>query len=291
MLKLVKTIIFLSNAIIVLALISIHFVIKDRTYDSSILFYVFPLPIIILIILVCSIFLKKKHRTYNLILAGILLVVWFGRSFRISFNQNIEDTDLDIVFWNASRDNGFKEAFIEHETVPDILVLSESKGNNFKALQEEYPNYFFYKSNGELDIFSKTPLKIVNDKKSKYNSNVVHFKTTNLEFYAVDVAGSTDVPRSWELNFVNSIVSNSKKTIILGDFNVPYESLFLKKIKANYQHFFSKKGNGFRETWFWNLPILSLDHIWVSKDLNIINSKKIRTKNSDHVMIKTIVRK
>ena len=209
MLKLVKTIIFLSNAIIVLALISIHFVIKDRTYDSSILFYVFPLPIIILIILVCSIFLKKKHRTYNLILAGILLVVWFGRSFRISFNQNIEDTDLDIVFWNASRDNGFKEAFIEHETVPDILVLSESKGNNFKALQEEYPNYFFYKSNGELDIFSKTPLKIVNDKKSKYNSNVVHFKTTNLEFYAVDVAGSTDVPRSWELNFVKSIVSNS----------------------------------------------------------------------------------
>ena len=72
---------------------------------------------------------------------------------------------------------------------------------------------------------------------------------------------------------------------------MPYESLFLKKIKANYEHFFSKKGNGFRETWFWNLPILSLDHIWVSKDLNIINSKKIRTKNSDHVMIKTIVRK
>lgn len=291
MFKLLKTFYLLINAAVIIALISIHFFIKDRTYDTSLLFYALPLPIIVLIILGFSVFLKRKKRTYNLIIAGVLLVIWLSRSFRLSFTKDIKDTDLEIVFWNASRDNSFEDAFKTVESIPDILVLAEPSKKDIKNFQLKHPNYFFYKSNKELEIFSKTPLHIINEQVSKYSSNVVHFKTAGLEFYAVDVTGSTDVPRSWELEFVNSIIKDHQTTIVLGDFNVPYESIFLKKIKEHYTHFFSKKGNGFRETWFWGLPILSLDHIWVSRDLQIINSKKINSRKSDHSMIKTVVRK
>ena len=291
MFKIIITVYRLINVVIIITLLALHFFIKDRTYDTSIWFYLFPLPIIILIIVLLSIFLGKK-RKYNLILASILLSVWLSRSFRISFPKDIKETDVEVVFWNASRDNDFDIAITENNnSMPDVLVLTETTNVDFQNLQLKHPNIYLYKSKRELEIFSKTPIQIINEETSKYKTTVIHFKTADIEFYAVDVSGSFDVPRAWELKYVNSIIKKKISTIILGDFNVPYESLFLKEIKKNYNHFFSRKGNGFRETWFWNLPILSLDHIWISKDLEVITSKKIDTENSDHSMIKTVIRK
>ncbi|AUS05368.1 hypothetical protein C1A40_07700 [Tamlana carrageenivorans] len=79
--------------------------------------------------------------------------------------------------------------------------------------------------------------------------------------------------------------------MVLGDFNLPYESLYFKEIKRHFNHWFSSKGNGFRETWSWGLPLLSLDHIWVSKDLEILDSKKLNSLESDHEMIKTVIKR
>ena len=88
------------------------------------------------------------------------------------------------------------------------------------------------------------------------------------------------------LQSVLSEIKTHEKNIILGDFNTPFESLFFENFKKNYQHAFAEKGNGFRETWFWNLPLLSLDHIWVSRDLEILKTEKIATWKSDHSMLK-----
>ena len=169
------------------------------------------------------------------------------------------------------------------------MVLVESKPNNIKEFQSKYPEYYFYKSNLGIYIFSKRPVQIENEVTSKYNSTVINFKSYGINFYAVDVTGSTDVPRNWELDFVNELIKENKNTIVLGDFNVPFESKNLNKIKSTFNHAFNEKGNGFRETWFWNLPLLSLDHIWVSKDLKILKTEKINTFKSDHSMIKTII--
>ena len=290
MLRFIKALYLLINVIIIITLITLHFFIKESSYMASLYFYLFPLPIIILIILGLSIFLGKK-RKYNIVLATVLLIVWLGRSFRISFPQDINETDIEVVFWNASRENGFDEAFMEHGSIPDVMALSESIENNLGALQSKYPHFYFYKSNEEIIIFSKKPIIIEKEETSKFGSTMISFTTHNIHFYAVDMTGSADVPRAWEFKFLNPLIKKSKNTVLLGDFNVPYESLFLHDIKHNFHHFFSRKGNGFRETWFYNIPLLSLDHIWVSKDLEIVKSEKINTLKSDHSMIKTIVRK
>lgn len=287
--RLIKILYWIANLLIIGALLSVHFVLKERSYIDALRYYMFPLPIIIGIILCLSVFLKKRR--YHLMLVGVLSVIWLGRSFKIHIPETIDNSDIEIVFWNASRDNGFTEAFNLHKSIPDVMVLVESKPNNIKEFQKKYPEYYFYKSNVGIYIFSKNPIQIENEVTSKYNSNVINFKSYGINFYVVDVTGSTDVPRNWELNFVNDLIKENKNTIVLGDFNVPFESKNLNKIKSTFNHAFNEKGNGFREIWFWNLPLLSLDHIWVSKDLKILKTQKINTFKSDHCMLKTYVRK
>ena len=289
MIKIFKFLYWIINIVIISVLLYIHFVLKESSFSGALYFYMFPLPIIIGIVLFLSVFLNKRR--YNLILAGILFVIWLGRSFKIHFPETVSNTDLEIVFWNASRDNGFQEAINLSKNIPDVLVLVESKPNNFEELQLKYPDYFFYKSENEIFIFSKTPVLIERIETSNYDTTIINFKTNGVNFYAVDVTGSPDVPRTWELDFVNKLIKNNQNTIVLGDFNVPFESKNLKKFKVNFNHAFNKKGNGFRETWFWNLPLLSLDHIWVSKDLKILKTQKINTFKSDHCMLKTYIKR
>lgn len=291
MLKIIRALYLFLNTAIILALLVIHFVCKENSYQSSLLYYTFPLPVIILAVLFLAIFLKRKFKKYNLILAALLILIWLGRSFKIHFSEEIKQTDLEVVFWNAARDNNLQGAFNKNNGIPDVLVLVESGKNNIETLKKEYPNNYFYLSEEELAIFSKTPIKIIKEQTSKFSSNLIYFETNNLNFYAVDIQGSQDVPRSWELGFVNKIVKPKEKTIVLGDFNVPFESKHLDEFKTNFNHAFNEKGNGFRETWFWNIPLLSLDHIWVSKDLEVLKTEKIGTFKSDHCMIKTFVRK
>jgi len=291
MLKIIKTLYLLVNSVIIIALLSIHFVLKESSYQNSLLFYTFPLPVIIVIVLGLTIFLGKTFRKYNLLLAGALLLFWLGRSFKIHIPEEINESDIEVVFWNASHKRNLEDAFDISGNIPDVFVLVEHGKYSVDRLQLKYSDYYFYKSINGISVFSKLPIELIDDISSNYGTNIVKFETYNIKFYAVDVSGSMDVPRAWELGFVNSIIKKQTNTIILGDFNVPFESKFLDSIKNNFNHAFNEKGNGFRETWFWNIPLLSLDHIWVSKDLKVLKTKKIGTFKSDHNMLKTFIKK
>ncbi|WP_299550766.1 endonuclease/exonuclease/phosphatase family protein [Seonamhaeicola sp.] len=291
MFKILRPIFHIINAVAILALIAIHFIIKESTYQTSLYYYTFPLPAIIIIVLVLSIFLSKSFRKYNLFIAGIFLIIWLSRSFKIHFPDAIDETDVEVVFWNATHYREFEDVFEEDGSIPDVVVLVEYHGDYLEEARTNYSKYHFYESSAEeMGIFSKEPIQVIQVMPSKYGSTVINFKTHDLNFYAVDVSASIDVPRSWELEFVDETITQTKNTVVLGDFNVPYESKFLDPIKENFNHAFTEKGNGFRETWFWNIPFLSLDHIWASKDLEILRAKKIGTWKSDHAIVSTIIR-
>lgn len=288
-LMIIRTILQLINVVVIIWLLVLHFIIKEQTYSDSIRYYIFPLPVIIVIVLIASGFLQKWK--YNIILAGLLSIIWLGRSFKFHIPDKIEENDLEVVFWNTSRDNNFEVAVTESGGLPDVMVLVELNETNLLKEREKYPNYYFYKSSKELIIFSKTPLIIESENKSKFGTIVVNFITSGINFYAVDVQGSIDVPRKWELDYINELNIKKSNTIVLGDFNIPFESKYLNQLKNDFQHAFNKKGNGLRETWFYNLPILSLDHIWVSKDLRILKTQKLFTTKSDHSMLKTYIKR
>lgn len=291
MLRIIKLLYLLANVATIIALLIIHFVLKENTYQNSLLFYTFPLPVIIGIVLFLTIFLARKFRKFNVWLIIMLLLLWLSRSFKIHFAEKIKESDIEIVFWNASHDNDFESAFDLNKNIPDVVVLAEHAVYNVEIIQLKYPNFHFYRSKRGISVFSKSAINIIDEISSNYKTNVINFETYGMNFYAIDVSASMDVPRAWELTFANEYIQQTNNTILLGDFNVPFESKYFDEIKRDFNHAFNEKGNGFRETWFWNIPLLSLDHIWVSKDLEVLKTEKIGTFKSDHSMVKTVIRK
>lgn len=292
MLKKLKPHYNIINRVVVVLLLLIHFVFKEVNHVFSLLFYAFPLPVIILIILGFSYVIKGKQKYYNLILASVLIVVWLQSSFKINEPDGTKDSGIEIVFWNAAHKREFKHVFNVFDSLPDVVVLVEYHAEEIETAKAKYSdNYFYWHDDSEIGIFSKQPIYSKEIFTSENESIIISFSTYNTDFYAVDVNSSLLVSRKEELAFVNQNVQNKQRSIILGDFNLPYESEFFDTVKMGFNHAFTEKGNGFRETWFWNIPLLSLDHIWISKDLKIIATEKVNTLKSDHSMIKSIVRK
>ncbi len=292
MLKILKQYRSRINFIIIIILLLIHFVLKETTFFFSLLYYTFPLPLIILGIVIFSIFQIKNTRIFNLILAILLSVIWIGRSFKINTSEIVKESDIEVMFWNATHKREFNDVFERTNHLPDIIVLVEYHAEELAETKLKFPDFFYYwHEESEIGIFSKKEIEIKDVFVSKDETFVINFVTNGLNFYAIDVASSMHVFRKNQLEFVTKCINTNKNTILLGDFNTPLESRFFNDIKTNFNQVLNEKGNGFRETWFWNIPLLSIDHIWVSKDLQILNAEKISTFKSDHVMLKTHVRK
>lgn len=292
MIKLITPYLFRINIIVILVLLLIHFLLKECNYFFSVLYYTFPLPLIIIAVLGFAVLLRKPFRNYNLVLALVLSIVWVGRSFKINTLEDVKATDIEIVFWNATHKREFRHVFELNKDLPDIVVLVEYHAEELSKTKLQYPDYFFYwHEENEIGIFSKKAIKVKDIVVSDDETALINFSTNNLNFYAIDVAASMHVFRKQQMEFVTKSIKETNNVILLGDFNTPLESRFLSDIKTNFNQALNEKGNGFRETWFWNLPLLSLDHIWVSKDLQIVNAKKISTFKSDHSFVKAIIRK
>lgn len=273
--------------VVIIVAVLIHFTVKDYCYASAVIFYAFPLPIIML--LTCfSIVVNRKWRKISILCLLVLSVIWYFKSYT-SNHKNAVNEGLELVVWNAGHTQSFEDAFLENKRIPDILVLIECNLKSIQETQNTYPNYYFHLSEEEIGIFSKTPLKIISEVTSETNSTVLKFATNNIIFYAVDLTADVFNSRKEELQFVYSNIAYYNNSVVLGDFNTPLESVYFEDFKNNYNHAFSVKGKGFKETWFWNLPLLSLDHIWVSHNLRINKTDKINTWKSDHSMLRTYI--
>lgn len=227
----------------------------------------------------------------NLGLAIILTGVWVSRSYSYTPINDIESKNLKILFWNASHDRGFNDAFNINKSIPDVVVIAEYDTYKFIEEQNVFSRYYAYKHPSKaFVVFSKTPIFLKTVCNSPYGTSIINFELKGINFYAIDVSGSLDIPRLLEFNFINKKIAKTENTVLLGDFNVPYESVLLDNIKRSFKHTFTEKGNGFRETWCWGIPLLSLDQIWVSKDINVLKATKLETFQSDHSLITATIK-
>ncbi|MGH7455080.1 MAG: hypothetical protein ACRENG_27240, partial [bacterium] len=59
-------------------------------------------------------------------------------------------------------------------------------------------------------------------------------------------------------------------------------SVLFESFRQYLNHAFESGGSGFAETWPIPLPVLAIDHIWVSKKIKVISCNLNWSRLSDH---------
>ncbi|MGB0981891.1 MAG: endonuclease/exonuclease/phosphatase family protein [Winogradskyella sp.] len=289
-LKKQKAYLFIGYAFLLL----VHFGFKDYFYVSGIIFYAFPLPILILgITIICTLFFSSKIIRYSsLLLIGLLLLLWFKNYY---FNYNIADikSKHSIVLWNIAEEKNKNLDYLKQKIKieePETLLFVEAFHNvrDSAYFYSQLKSYNVKCLAGSIIVASKHKIDYVKYVKEVSNFKFCHIKLHSekkpLEIIIVDVYARPTHNRKDALHKIISYAELNNIDIIAGDFNTPYESVHFNTYEDNYQSL-RKFQNGFSATWPFGLPLLELDQIWIKKSLKPIALKKHKTINSDHAML------
>ena len=103
----------------------------------------------------------------------------------------------------------------------------------------------------------------------------------------VDLEANPLSRRKLLLDHLNTVAASpfDGPTLVLGDFNTPGDSVWFGELRRTYSEVLEKAGSGLLATWPFPLPLLGLDHIWVSKDLTPVCAGKRSGWRSDHSQV------
>ncbi|WP_299777422.1 endonuclease/exonuclease/phosphatase family protein [uncultured Formosa sp.] len=280
-------------------LLLIHFVIKDRLQPFVFIFNACSLLVIIIYGIVVALFLYKHKALLISILAinCLLGVYWYNNYHYKTDDITVNTASINtksILFWNISRPKNLPLEDISKKIKayrPEILAFVEAKNiseDDLSAFKKQHPLYNIQQLEGEMMIAVKGEINTVVYKKisrgSKNNFVTVTINNTQFKILINDLFANPALSKKAEFESIKSLVKSENIDFIVGDFNTPYESLFFKTFKSNFESF-HKYNNGFTATWPSLFPILEIDHIWISKTWQPIILHKEFNNNSDHGLL------
>ncbi|MEO6347627.1 MAG: hypothetical protein ABIO60_06925, partial [Aquaticitalea sp.] len=150
-LKLLIQIFKILSLILFVFLLFIHFIIKDRFHSISVLFYLFPLPLLLIFgIVLLLMFYKKKGLRYGLLIILVGTLVYFGCHYFGAINKNVTTAPKShLLFWNASKNKPLTKAFLLKnikQSNPEIIALVEAEdvsNEDMEILENTFPIYQF----------------------------------------------------------------------------------------------------------------------------------------------------
>jgi len=273
--------------------IVMHATVRDGVDDLVVVFYV--LPMMVLLGLAVFLILFRRGRWVAIVVAALIAVTWCARSFSWHSPEPAAPNEVRVLFWNLNRPTKpFKPLIgMIRELKPDFVACVEPGENaasdvaGYKAALPGYDCQFMprgilwlsrhpsrYRARGRLDSLGA------------YAVFEAQLKERTQRFVTIDVYGPPMLPRTGQLAEALSFTNQDPKVIIMGDFNTPFESVHFDPFRNEHlQDALTVGGRGFRETWFYGLPLLSLDHIWLGKDWHVLEARKIWTRDSDHAAV------
>lgn len=280
-----------------LALVSIllRFTLRDRWAPIAPFYYASPWPVIAAFCAGAAI-LWRKFSTLWSILAWLIVAGWGANS---SYERRpIESTEgLRLMFWNVSHPQHPSPVLTNEilELKPDIAALVEIEDDNFTptaqaAYQNKLPDYQFAQLGAGMLCMAKEKMEIVSQAKPlDDHSRLAIVKATHqgraYHVLVVDVGADVLYDRGPAIRMVLETAARYPQSFILGDFNTPFSSVHFDPYRKEMTHAFEASGQGLLETWPITLPLLSLDHIWLSKDLRPLQTRKRYHWMSDHAML------
>ena len=285
LLKMLLRIVKIPMIVIYIVLLSIHFIVKDRIHPVSVLFYICPLPLIILFGLVLLLlYYKNKRLRYGFLTILLGISIYFGCHYFGSVNDTVTNAPKShILFWNCSKIKPLSQPFLmEHikQTSPEIIALAEAEDisdEDVAIFKRAFPNYEFRILEGNMFIGVKGSIESIwyrstdNVCNFNYIEATINQKPKNIMIS--DVFSEPLLDRKIPLEIIHGFTLDHPVDVLLGDFNTPYESAFFNSYKTDFKsmHPYSI---GITTTWPRPFPVLEIDHIWLNSRYNPIELHK-----------------
>jgi len=292
-------------------------------YSSLILFKYFLLfsPRWWLLLLITTLFIGWKFfsTTKRTTLFLLLLISLRYLDINLNINLNISNShrdkvkgDLKVITVNLGE--GARIYNIEQLLRfynPDIILFQEAQNIRMNEL---FDDSWHYECVYALCISSKYPFKRENfldrgmlegwgafaafysikaDSRTVYLSNI-HFDTPHRAFkyllngdFNYDWVEDIEDNRIIEAALVSSWSNNKNNTIIAGDFNMPVDENVYREYFSSFINVLDESGVGFNYTKHTPIYGLRIDHILVSDDFIVVDSKVLESVGGDHLPVMT----
>lgn len=270
-----------------------------------------------LILLITSLFIGWKFlstkKRYVLFLLLLISLRYLDANLNIS-NPFIDTVKGDVNVITVNLGEGARIYEIEQLLKfynPDIILFQEAQNIGMSKL---FDDSWQYECVSALCISSKYPFKRENaldrtllegwgmfsvfyhikiDSRTIYLSNI-HLDTprrafkyllnNNLNYgWVEDIENN----RIIEAALVSSWSKNKKNAIIAGDFNMPVDENVYQEYFSSFTNTLNESGVGFNYTKHTPIHGLRIDHILVSDDFNVVDSKVLESVGGDHLPIMT----
>jgi len=110
-----------------------------------------------------------------------------------------------------------------------------------------------------------------------------------IDVILVDIRSQPWLSRRPSLEAIFEKACRGRPTLVMGDFNTPAESMLLDKATAGrFLAAHESPVRGFRETWPWGIPLLTLDQIWAGGGLVPVSHRK-EIRHSDHAYVEAVI--
>lgn len=270
---------------------------RDAFGWSAPLFYITPWPLLLLAWPVLGWWRRGRPS------AGPLTVIGFGVTLTAWLLRPVPPVVrfagapgplVKAMFWNighrAALPVQLHQLTDTHQ--PDILMVAEAENigaDERAAFLLRHPDYQIQPLKGNLQVAVRGQVSVKRRFRPPTGTRA-HLLSLQLKnqtepwtLMIADLSPFPLTPRTERVERIRQLAGDSPRTLIAGDFNTPYDSCAFDTWREVYHHGLSQAvSTPGAATWPIGLPLLALDHIWMSRDLIPMKAWKGTPLGHDH---------
>ncbi|MHA3773381.1 endonuclease/exonuclease/phosphatase family protein [Verrucomicrobiota bacterium sgz303538] len=268
---------------------------RDRFAGLSLVYYSTPWAVIAAGFAALAVYARWRQQMRTALVRGLVAiaagVAWLATCWYMG-SPSSASPDFRLVLWNV-RNNGRGFDGIAarlKEFSPDVIALAEA-GTHLSDIPRwrgAFPEYAVERLPGQMLSMSKGGLQRGSngllDAGSFYGIHTTQIRGRQVTVVQTDINAEPRRSREAALKKLTELVREhfGEPLIVLGDFNTPRQSWHLDPIRGMLTHAFEAHGSGLADTWPIPCPVLSLDQVWVSPQLEVVSCRQGWSLLSDH---------
>ncbi len=268
--------------------------IRDAIVPSAIILFGVPWLLRIGLLVIAWLLLRPVSGKWVPLTAVIVLTISILQGLR-SYRYADEPADragsFKITLWNTGR-NLWKmprewPALVKPET--KLVVLIEAGAfpdDSWQRFTATHPDLTWKQLEGGIVVGVRGKLldtaAFRDAGRFRCHRLRVEIDGTRWSVLAIDIPSQPWLLREPYLDRIRSVAEN-ERCLILGDFNTPPDARGFDAWRNHFTLANDSGRKGFQETWLYGFPVLTLDQLWLSRDLRNVSTTKTPTLRSDHV--------